>query len=73
MKTLSIKPDQVQSKWHLIDAEGMILGRLATQAAVLLRGKHKPFFTPHVDAGDHVIVVKHEKIQLTEDKLRQKI
>jgi large subunit ribosomal protein L13 len=73
MKTLSIKKDQVQRKWHLIDAKGMILGRLASQTAVLLRGKHKPFFTPHVDTGDHVIVVNAEKIQLTGDKLRQKM
>lgn len=72
MRTLSIKKDQVQKKWHLINAEGMVLGRLASQVAVLLRGKHKPFFTPHVDTGDHVIVVNAEKIQLTGDKLRQK-
>jgi len=72
MRTLAIKKDQVQRQWHLVDAEGMVLGRLASQVAVLLRGKHKPIFTPHVDAGDHVIVVNAEKIQLTGDKLRQK-
>lgn len=72
MRTLAIKKNQVQKKWHLIDAEGMVLGRLASQAAVLLRGKHKPTFTPHVDTGDHVIVVNADKIQLTGDKLRQK-
>jgi large subunit ribosomal protein L13 len=73
MKTLSIKREQVQRKWHLIDAEGVILGRLASQAAVLLRGKHKPVFTPNVDTGDHVVVVNAEKVQLTGDKLRQKM
>jgi large subunit ribosomal protein L13 len=72
MRTLAIKKEEAEKKWHLVDAEGAVLGRLASQVAVLLRGKHKPIFTPHVDTGDHVIVVNAEKIQLTGDKLRQK-
>jgi large subunit ribosomal protein L13 len=56
-----------------VDADGQILGRLATQVAVLLRGKHKPIFTPHVDTGDHVVVINADKVRLTGDKLRQKL
>jgi len=73
MRTLTIKKEDTQKKWHLVDAEGMILGRLASQVAVLLRGKHKAIFSPHVDSGDHVVIVNAEKIQLTGDKLRQKL
>ncbi|HXN07415.1 MAG TPA: 50S ribosomal protein L13 [Nitrospiria bacterium] len=73
MKTTLIKEEDIIRKWHLIDAEGQILGRLATQAAALLRGKHKPVFTPHLDAGDHVIVINAEKIKLTGNKLEDKL
>lgn len=73
MKTTLIKEEDIVRKWHLIDAEGQILGRLATQAAALLRGKHKPVFTPHLDAGDHVIVINAEKIKLTGNKLEDKL
>jgi large subunit ribosomal protein L13 len=72
-RTYSAKKADVVSAWHVIDAEGQILGRLAVEAAVLLRGKHKPIFTPHVDTGDHVVVINAEKVKLTGDKLRQKI
>ncbi|MFZ5876785.1 MAG: 50S ribosomal protein L13 [Nitrospirota bacterium] len=72
-RTFSAKKADVKSAWHVIDAEGQILGRLAVQAAVLLRGKHKPIFTPHVDTGDHVVVINADKVRLTGDKLRQKM
>jgi large subunit ribosomal protein L13 len=72
-RTFSAKKADVKAAWHVIDAEGQILGRLAVQAAVLLRGKHKPIFTPHVDTGDLVVVINAEKVQLTGDKLRQKM
>ncbi len=65
--------DQVPRRWHLIDAEGQILGRLAVRVAHLLRGKHKPIFTPHVDCGDGVIVINAAKIRVTGDKLETKI
>jgi large subunit ribosomal protein L13 len=73
MKTFSAKKEDITRAWHLIDAEGQVLGRLAVQVAVLLRGKNKPIFTPHVDTGDHVVVVNAEKVVLTGDKLRQKM
>lgn len=66
------KRDQLTRRWHLIDGEGQILGRLAVQAASLLRGKHKPLFTPYVDCGDGVIVVNAEKIRLTGTKMDTK-
>jgi len=66
------KPNEVDRKWYLIDAEGKTLGRLATQVATLLRGKHKPTYTPHVDTGDNVIVINCSKIVLTGNKLDQK-
>ncbi len=72
MKTFMAKPNEVTRKWYLIDADGKTLGRLASEIAILLRGKHKPIFTPHVDVGDHVIVVNAEKIHLTGNKLTQK-
>ena len=71
-RTYSAKAAEIKRKWYVIDAEGKTLGRLATQVAIVLRGKHKPIFTPHVDTGDHVIVVNAEKIHLTGDKVRQK-
>jgi len=68
-----LNAQQVSRAWHLIDADGQILGRLASQVATILRGKHKPTFTPHVDTGDCVVVVNAAKIQLTGDKLNQKV
>ena len=65
MKTYSAKPSEVEKKWYLIDAEGVVLGRLASQIAVRLRGKHKPIFTPHIDCGDNIIVINAEKVALT--------
>src|SRR5690625_2863927 len=63
----------VERKWYVIDAEGLRLGRLASEVATLLRGKHKPIYTPHVDTGDHVIIVNAEKIELTGNKLNDKM
>ena len=71
--TRSIKPAEVEKKWHLIDAEGLVVGRLAVIVANHLRGKHKPSFTPHVDCGDHVVVVNAEKVRLTGRKEEQKM
>nr|WP_290667282.1 50S ribosomal protein L13 [Ardenticatena sp.] len=73
MKTISIKPEEVQREWWVVDAEGKTLGRLATQIATILRGKHKPYYTPHVDCGDYVIVINAEKVAVTGKKLDQKI
>ncbi|MDD3653269.1 MAG: 50S ribosomal protein L13 [Desulfotomaculaceae bacterium] len=73
MKTYMAKPlDIKERKWYILDAEGKVLGRLATEAARILRGKHKPDFTPHVDTGDHVIVINADKIVLTGNKLANK-
>jgi large subunit ribosomal protein L13 len=72
-KTTQINKASVQSKWFIIDATDQVLGRLATKAASLLRGKHKPVFTPHMDLGDHVIVINAEKIKLTGNKLKGKL
>jgi large subunit ribosomal protein L13 len=71
--TLSLKPAEVKKDWILIDAEGLVLGRLATIIAMRLRGKHKPQFTPHVDCGDNVIVINAEKVHLTGKKLTDKL
>ncbi len=65
MKTFSAKPAEVTREWHLIDADGLTLGRLATEIARRLRGKHKPEFTPHVDTGDYIIVINAEKVKVT--------
>lgn len=73
MKTYSMKPAEVEKKWFLVDAEGLILGRMAAIIANTLRGKHKPGYTPHVDCGDNVVVVNAEKIALTGKKLTDKI
>ena len=70
--TKSVKPAEVTKIWHLIDADGLVVGRVATIIANLLRGKHKPSFTPHVDCGDHVIVVNAGKVKFTGRKLDQK-
>lgn len=72
MKTYMAKPADVDRKWYVIDASNQTLGRLATEVATILRGKHKPTFTPHVDTGDFVIVINAEKVRLTGNKLSQK-
>jgi len=72
VRTYTPKPGDVQRQWHVIDATDVVLGRLASQVAVLLRGKHKPTFAPHVDTGDFVVVVNADKIALTGNKLEQK-
>jgi large subunit ribosomal protein L13 len=71
--TLSLKPADVQKDWVLIDAEGVVLGRLASVIAARLRGKHKPQFTPHVDCGDAIIVVNAEKVKITGNKAEQSV
>ncbi len=71
--TQSARPDDIERKWFVVDAEDMVLGRLATRIATILRGKHKPIFTPHVDTGDHVIVINAEKVKLTGRKREQKL
>ncbi|KJS14361.1 MAG: 50S ribosomal protein L13 [Desulfotomaculum sp. BICA1-6] len=70
--TFMAKPDEVRRKWYIIDAEGKVLGRIAAEAAKILRGKHKPDFTPNVNTGDHVIVINADKVVLTGNKLQQK-
>lgn len=72
MSTYMAKPNEVQRDWYVVDAAGQTLGRLASEIAKILRGKHKPTFTPHVDTGDFVIVVNAEKVELTGKKLDQK-
>ena len=72
MKSYIAKPNEIERKWYLIDAEGKVLGRLASEIATILRGKHKPTYTPHVDTGDFVIVINADKIKLTGNKLDQK-
>ena len=73
MSTFMAKASNVERQWYVIDAENLVLGRLASQIAAMLRGKHKPTFTPHVDTGDYIIVVNAEKIVLTGKKLDQKM
>lgn len=68
MKTYSARPTEVEKKWLLIDAEGMVVGRLAAFIATRLRGKHKPMYTPHIDCGDHVIIINADKVVLTGNK-----
>ncbi len=70
--TYFAKQTDVIRKWHLVDAKGKTLGRLASRVAILLRGKHKPTFTPHIDTGDHVVIINADKIRLTGDKLKTK-
>jgi len=72
-KTYSAKPSEVESKWYIIDAAGKPLGRVATEAAKLLRGKHKPTFTPNIDTGDHVIILNCKEVVLTGRKMDQKV
>ena len=72
MATYSATPSEVEHKWYLIDADGAILGRLAALVAARLRGKHKPMFTPHIDCGDHIVVINAEKVCLTGNKAEGK-
>ncbi|MEB8647621.1 50S ribosomal protein L13 [Bacillus cereus] len=71
--TFMAKANEVERKWYVVDAEGQTLGRLASEVASILRGKNKPTFTPHIDTGDHVIIINAEKIHLTGNKLNDKI
>lgn len=73
MKTSFAKKETVDRKWYVVDANGMVLGRLAVEVAKRLRGKHKPTYTPHIDTGDYIIVVNADKIRLTGNKLDQKM
>ncbi|MCR5809699.1 MAG: 50S ribosomal protein L13 [Clostridiales bacterium] len=73
MKSYMAKAETMERKWYLVDAEGMVLGRLASQVAAILRGKHKPIYTPHVDCGDHVIIINADKVVLTGKKLDEKL
>lgn len=73
MSTYMAKAEEIERKWYILDAAGKPLGRLATEAAAILRGKHKPTFTPHVDTGDHVIIINAEKCVLTGNKLDKKM
>jgi large subunit ribosomal protein L13 len=73
MSTISAKPEEVKRGWYLVNAEGKTLGRLATQLAHRLRGKHKPIYTPHVDTGDYIVVVNAARIRVTGKKMKDKI
>jgi large subunit ribosomal protein L13 len=73
MKTFSARPADIDKKWILVDADGVVLGRMASQIALILRGKHKPSFTPHMDCGDNVVVINAGKVKLTGKKLGDKI
>ena len=73
MRTYTTKPDDINREWYVVDATGLTLGRLASQIASVLRGKHKPIFSPHMDCGDFVIVINAEKVRVTGDKLDQKM
>jgi large subunit ribosomal protein L13 len=72
MKTYSVKAGEIERRWFVVDAEGKVLGRIATEVARILRGKHKPSYTPHLDTGDFVVVVNADKVQLTGNKAEQK-
>jgi large subunit ribosomal protein L13 len=73
MRTFTAKREEAERNWYVVDAENKVLGRLASELAKILRGKHKPQFTPHVDTGDYVIVVNAEKVNLTGNKLKDKV
>ncbi len=73
MKSYIAKPQEVERKWYVLDAEGKTLGRLASEAASILRGKKKPIYTPHVDTGDYVIIINAEKVEVTGKKRKEKI
>jgi large subunit ribosomal protein L13 len=72
MRTYSATPSDIEHRWYIVDADGMVLGRLASEVARVIRGKHKPMFTPHMDTGDYVIVINAAKVKLTGRKLEQK-
>jgi large subunit ribosomal protein L13 len=72
VRTFSPKPSDIQRAWHVVDADGLVLGRMATEVARLLRGKHKAIFAPHMDTGDHVVIVNAAKVVLTSDKAEKK-
>jgi large subunit ribosomal protein L13 len=73
VRTFTPRPTDIERTWHVVDAEDLVLGRMATEVARLLRGKHKPTFAPHVDTGDHVIIVNAAKVVLTSDKSERKL
>jgi large subunit ribosomal protein L13 len=73
VKTYSPKASEIERAWHIVDAEGLVLGRMATEVARILRGKHKPTFAPHMDCGDHVIIINADKVVLTNDKAGDKM
>ena len=73
LRTFSPKPSDIQRAWHVVDADGLVLGRLASEVAAVLRGKHKPIFAPHMDTGDHVVVVNAAKVVMTSDKASKKV
>lgn len=73
MRTFSPTPKDINRVWHIVDAEGLVLGRLSTEVARILRGKHKPIFAPHLDTGDHVIVINANKVVLTANKAEKKL
>ncbi len=73
MKTYTPKASEIKRQWHVVDAEGVVLGRLATEVARVLRGKHKPIFAPHIDTGDHVIIVNADKVVLSSGKASAKM
>lgn len=73
MKTFVANPDEIQRKWNIIDADGLVLGRLASEVAKRLRGKHKAIYTPFIDTGDYIIIVNAEKVRLTGRKMEQKV
>jgi large subunit ribosomal protein L13 len=72
MRTYSPRASEIERSWHVVDADGLVLGRMAAEVARVLRGKHKPQYTPHLDTGDHVIIVNADKVVLTSDKAAQK-
>ncbi len=73
MTTYTPKAGEIERAWHVVDADGMVLGRLATEVATILRGKHKPMYTPNLDTGDHVIIINAEKVVLTSGKAERKM
>ncbi len=73
MKTYALKAEDIERRWYVVDAEGKTLGRLASEIAKILKGKHKPIYTPHLDTGDHVIVINAHKIKVTGKKMEQKM
>ena len=73
MRTFSPKVTEIQRTWYVVDADGLVLGRLASEVARILRGKHRPYFAPHVDTGDHVVVINADKVILTSDKAAEKM